>query len=503
MAVFKHGTYGEIQANGFTNAANADSQSAIVYIGTAPVNQIEGGAANVNKPILCNNIADARKYFGYSEDWAKYTLCEAMHVHFELKGVGPLVFINVFDPSKAAHKASTGGTASLTPENGRIVVANAEDAYLDSLVVKTQAETPVVKVKGTDYTASYDADKKVINIVELTAGALGSAALTVTWDIGDPAAVTSSDVIGSSDGYGLNTGVFAVKNVYSETGYIPAYILAPGFSSVPAVHAAMYQNSKEINGHWNAWLFVDMPLVDSQSTVITLATAATWKNANGYNKDNESVFFPMVKGTDGKKYHLSVLNCANFQELLIQNDGIPYMSGSNTDCAIIEDFFMGASVTGRVIDDELINRTLNANGIDSAAYVGGRWAIWGCMAASYGPSNATQINTFDTALMMLYYLTNDFQHRRNPDVDKPMTANDLQTMVSEEQSRLDALIGVGALTYGKASVNATPTALSDMYQGDFAIRFNVTTTPLAKSLTAIAAWTADGFVAYFASMSAA
>jgi hypothetical protein len=46
MAVFKPGTYGEIQANGFTNAANADSQSAIVYIGTAPVNQIEGGAAN-------------------------------------------------------------------------------------------------------------------------------------------------------------------------------------------------------------------------------------------------------------------------------------------------------------------------------------------------------------------------------------------------------------------------------------------------------------------------
>ena len=501
MAVFKHGTYGEIQANGFRNAASANSLSAIVYIGTAPVNQVEGGASNVNKPILCNNIADARKYFGYSDDWSKYTLCEAMHVHMELKGVGPLVFINVFDPT--THKKSQGGTASLTPENGRVVIANAEDICLDSLVVKSgTGESQVTKVKGTDYTATYDADKQVINIVELTSGALGTTALSITYDIGDPSAVTATTIIGSSDGYGLNTGIFAIKNVYTETGYIPAYMLAPGFSSVPSVHSAMYQNSQKINGHWNCWLFVDMPIVDSSANPITLANAVTWKNANGYNHDNESVFFPLVKGTDGKTYHLSVLNCANFQELLIQNDGIPYMTGSNTDCAIIENLYLGESSTGRVFDDELINCTLNANGIDSAAYVGGRWAIWGCMAASYGPSNATQINTFDTAMMMQYYLTNDFQHRRNPDVDKPMTANDLQTMKSEEQARLDALIGIGALTYGRVAVNATPTALSDMYQGDFALVFIVTTTPLAKSLTAIVAWTADGFVAYFAAAAA-
>lgn len=500
MAVWKRGTRGEIDTSGAVNAASVDSLNAIVYIGTAPVNQVEGGAQNVNVPILCNNIADARKYLGYSDDWAKYTLCEAIHAHFELKGVGPLVFINVFNP--ATHKKQTGGTASLTPENGRVVIANAEDIYLDSIVVKSgSGQSEVTKVKGTDYSAAYDFDKKVINIVELSSGALGTTALTITWDIGDPAAVASTDVIGSTDNTGLNTGIFAVKNVYSLTGYIPAYMAAPGFSSIPAVHNVMYQNSQDINGHWHCWLFVDMPIIDS-GTAITLATAATWKNANGYNKDNESVYFPLVKGTDGQTYHLSVLACANFQELLIENDGIPYMTASNTDCAIIEDLYLGASVTGRVYDDEIIGRLLNKNGINSAAYVGGRWAIWGCFAASYSQTNANSVNVFETALMMLYYLTNDFQHRRNQDIDQPMTANDLRTIVAEEQSRVDALVGSGALIYGLVSVSATPTALSDMMQGDFTIAFKVTTTPLAKSLTALAVWTSDGFAAYFAALAA-
>ena len=564
MADIKHGAYGEVQANGISGAANNDSRSAFVYIGTAPVHQVEGGANNVNVPILCNNMADFQKYFGYSDDWAKYTVCEGAYVHMNIKGVGPLVVINVLDPNThvkttdvsesktpssgsftisdanlvvmstivvgtkvlntdytlsvdeqtnvitVAEKTSgslgtdaltvtyskkTAYTSTLTPANGRVTIVSAEDIILDSVAVTG-------KTKGTDYTQSYDITRKVIEIVETSAGSLGTSALTITYQKVDPDKVTSSAVIGSTDGYGLNTGVYAIKNVYGMTGYIPAYLLAPGFSSVPAIHNAMYQNSIEINGHWRAWIFADIPIVDSESNPVTLATAPTWKTTNGYTNDNESVFFPLAKGTDGRKYHLSVLNAANFQELLIANDGIPYMTGSNTDCPIIENLYLGESDTNRVFDDELINRTLNANGINSAAYVGGRWAIWGCMAASYSPTNANNINTFDVCLMMLYYLTNDFQHRRSYDIDQPMTANDLRTIVSEEQSRLDALIGVGALIYGKASVNASPTALSDMYQGDFSIVFDITTTPLAKSLTAIAVWTSAGFVTYFASLAA-
>ena len=314
MADYKHGAYGVIQAVGSRVAD--ESQGAIVYVGTAPVHNVEGGANNVNKPIVVNNIAEARKYFGYSDEWDKYTLCEAMHVHLENKGVGPLVFINVLNP--ATHKASDAGTVSKTPENGRVTIPAAQDIILDSVVVKSGN---TAKIKGTDYAIAYNIEKKTITISELTAGALGTSALTITYNTVDATAVTTADVIGASDGLGLNTGIFAIKNVYQLTGYIPAYLAAPGFSSVPAVHAAMYQNSVKVNGHWDVYMFVDLPIMNGE-TPLTLDTAGVYKNGNGYTKENETVFFPLAQGTDGKIYHLSVLAAANFQELLLAQRNI-------------------------------------------------------------------------------------------------------------------------------------------------------------------------------------
>lgn len=492
---YKHGTRAEINASGVSATDKGKTKQAIVYIGTAPVNQVEGGAKNVNVPILCNDMSDVRKYLGYSDNWADYSLCEAMHVHFELNGVGPLVFINVLDPEK--HRSATSGSTTLTPENGRVKIVNAESIILDSVVIISEGSA---KVKDKDYTIAYDFTRKVIDIVEKTSGSLGTAALSITFNSVDPSAVTEADLIGSTDTYGLNTGIYAIKNVYNTTGYIPAFIVAPGFSSIPNIHTALYANSQEIAGHWNAWMFVDMPILDTQGNAITLATAPDWKAANGYDKDNESVFFPMAKGVDGNKYHLSVINAANFQTLLNLNNGIPYMTGSNTEAEIIEDLYMGESVKGRIFSDDIINRCLNANGINSAAFVGGRWAIWGMHAGSYNQEDANSVNVFDTCLMMMYYVTNDFQHRRNPVIDKPMSVNALKSIVAEEQSRIDALLGTGALTYGKVVLDVSADAKSDLYQGDFRIEFKLTNTPLAKSLTGIATWVPDGFTIYFKAM---
>lgn len=494
MAEYLHGAYGQINAVG--NRVSDESQSAIVCIGTAPVHTVEGGAENVNKPILVNNIAEARKYFGYSDDWADYTLCEVMHVFLENKGVGPLVFINVLDPTLAAHKSGTKTTASKTPSNGVITIPSAGSIIVDTIAVKTQASTPVEKEKGTDYSVSYNIDKQILTIQELTPGALGTDALTVEYFTINPAGVTDTHVIGSSDGLGLNTGVFAVKDVYQVTGFIPAYLIAPGFSSHPAVHAAMYQNSVKINGHWDAYMFVDIPIVNG-STPITLDTVFTFKNANGYNKENETVYFPLASGIDGQKYHLSVLAAANFQELLIAQDGIPYRTASNTDCALIESLYLGEDYVGRIFDDSIINEKLNKNGIASAAFVGGRWAIWGAHSADYNQDNATQINVAETTRMMLYYISNDFQDRRTMDVDQPLTPNDIKSIVSQEQTRLDALKNIGALTYGVVVLNATAQARADVLNGDWQFSFDVTTTPLAKSLKAIVNWTDDGFATYF------
>lgn len=491
MAEYIHGAYGQVKAVGVKAAAKGP---AFVYFGTAPINTVEGGAKNVNIPIVIRDFSDMKNKLGYSDDWAKYTLCEAAKVHLSQKGVGPLIFINVLDTVK--HKASAAGSISMAPVNGIITVAGAEDIILDSVVIKTKDEEPVTKVKGRDYVISYSPDTKAITIREIVPGGMGTAELAITYNSVDPTLVTNADVIGFTDGIGMNTGIYAVKNVYQLTGYIPSYMAAPGFSADKAVHDVLIENSMKINKHWDAIVFADIPIV-SNGTPVTLDTAYTWKQTNNYNHENEKVYFPLIKGTDGVIYHLSVLAAANRQELLIEQDGIPYKTESNTACPIIENLYMGEAYTGRIFDDSIINDKLNQNGITSACYVGGRWAIWGPSAADYDQNTADSVNVFDTARGMLYYISNDFQARRSIDVDKPMTANALKQIVSEEQARLDALVGIGALTYGEVVLNVSLDAQSDMINGDFVFLFNVTTTPLAKSLTAKVTWTADGFVTYF------
>ena len=493
---YLHGAYGDQQAIG-TRVAT-ESQSAVVLVGTAPVQNLlpdDNGDWNVNKPILVNDISEAKKYFGYSDDWAKYSLCEAMHVFLELAGVGPLVMINVLDP-KSTHRSSAVTTKTATPSSGRITIANCEDAILDTITVKTQDTPPVEKVKGTDYTAVYNAAKKSIIIQELTAGALGSAALDITYYTVTASAITSTDIIGADDGAGTHTGLYAIKDVYNLCGVIPAIFMAPGWSEVPAVHATMATLSLKINGHWDAWMFTDIPISDN-GTPVTMASAKTWKDANGYTKKNETVSFPMVVGTDSKKYHLSVIRCANFLQLLAENDGIPYHTASNTAAGIVANLWLGASSVGKVFDDQYINENLNKNGICSAAFVGGRWVIWGAHSAEYDQVNGDNINVSETNYMMLFYLSNDFQARRVYDVDQPLSANDIQSITAEEQSRLDALVKIGALTYGVATLDTSEAAKSDMYNGDFLFIFDVTTTPIAKGLTVLVNWVDDGFATYF------
>jgi len=266
---------------------------------------------------------------------------------------------------------------------------------------------------------------------------------------------------------------------------------------MPSVHAVMGQVSLKVNGHWDAWMFTDIPLSDN-GTAITLTTAKTWKDANGYTKKNETVSFPMVVGTDGKKYHLSVIRAANFLSLLAENDGIPYHTASNTTAGIVANLWLGSAGVGKVYDDQIINENLNKNGICSAAFVGGRWVIWGAHAAEYDQENGDNINVSETNYMMLFYLSNDFQARRTYDVDKPLSANDIQSIVAEEQARLDALVKIGALTYAYAVLDASEAAKSDMYNGDFLFNFDITTTPIAKSLTVLVNWVDDGFATYFA-----
>ena len=151
---YKYGAYGELKESVAKSAATGDTIP--VYVGVAPINLVRGyaDAKILNNPVKILNYINAQNNLGYSSEWEKYTLCEAMEAHFNNKGgnIGPVYMINVLDPDTHRTTATFEHTVSLTFADKKAVIHNAgminvETIAIDSLVLDT--DYTVEKV-GTD-----------------------------------------------------------------------------------------------------------------------------------------------------------------------------------------------------------------------------------------------------------------------------------------------------------------------------------------------------------------
>ena len=147
MAEYLHGT--RVIYNENDKSIGAELSRAMVFVGTAPVQTLKGGAANVNKPVVVHGWDDAVAAFGYSDDWAKFSLCEVMAHYLKDNNAGEAVFINVLDMSKHLTSSATTASVSIGTDGKTAVIANAQLIYMDGLTVTDFTE-------GTDYTKAYD-----------------------------------------------------------------------------------------------------------------------------------------------------------------------------------------------------------------------------------------------------------------------------------------------------------------------------------------------------------
>ena len=480
--MYKHGNYAVFNMEDAHTQGAGASNYVPVYVGALPVHTIAGGGKKVNVPILLSDFTQAVKTVGYTDDWANYDLCEALYVHFVLAKAGPIVVINVFDPAKGAQNKTV--TAAVT--NNQVILGNMGGVILDSFAIEG-------KEKNVDYTLSYDYVTERVTVKGARKNAL-EGTISVSYDE-VTAGIEAEDVIGKTDGEGTDSGLYVIRRVYQETGKIPCRLLCPGFSTRPAVHEGMEAVCNSIGGHFDVFLLTDLP-VEDESGALKPSEAEAWKAANFYNKDNEKTHWPMWSGSDGRMYHLSVLCAANFQALENEAGGIPYQTASNTKIPVGGKPYYGEDAT-IVLDEQMVNETLLQYGVTSCAYHGGNWVLWGSHCASYEPGNAGALNLYDSTLMMMYYLANDFQVRRADEIDKVGTVNRIKQIVSEEQATLDALVAIGALLYGKAYFVLNEETKGDMLTGDFALRWEVTQSLAIKSITATVQHTDEGLVTYY------
>ena len=473
---YKHGTYGEFDQSIGSTPTQSDSIG--VYVGIAPVNLIRGYAEMnlTNYPV---NVK-TRNQIGYSADWTKFTLCEAISLHFEntLQNISPIVLINVLDPD--THKKVGETTQQLTFVNGRAEIVS-DTIILDTLVL---AE----KVEGVDFSIDYDYTKGAVII-----DSIGETPITgevqATFSEIDTSMIQDSDIIGGVTAAGVYTGLGCIGLIYPELGLIPNIIAVPGYSQKPDVYKAMISAATKINGHWDAFINADIPIESND----TMEKAIKWKSDNDYTNERSKVYWPKWQLKDGTVYHLSTI--ATWLMMIVDsgNGGVPMETPSNKQIPNGRQYF-GASSTNKGYDQQTSN-TLNEAGITTAVYWGGINVLWGGHTAAYKYGSVTdKRQIFDNSIRMMEHVSNSFQQEWALTIDAPMTKALADTIKNREQEKMDALASLGAFIGDPVvEFKETENSTDQLAEGDFVWSFKGTPTPQFKSGTLKVAYTDEGF----------
>lgn len=456
---YNHGVYTSEVATSIVPPVNTTGGLPVV-IGTAPVHLASDRAA-ANKPVLCYTYAEAVAQFGYSDDFKKYTLCEAIKVMFALYNRAPIVLVNVLDP--AVHKTEVTDTE--VPLTNKVAGIKAE-VLLETLIVKKASAGQALK-QGVDYEASYDADERVV-ITALEDGELKDAtSVFVSYAKLNPTAVEADDVIGGIDvSTGASKGLECINQVFTLTRLVPGTILAPGWSDNPEVATVMLAKASNINGCFQAITLNDAPA----DTVIKYGDVPSWKDNNAFSSTYQVLCWPMVRLGDDI-YHMSTHLMGVMAQVDSANSDIPYESPSNKSMQITG--LCLADGTEVVLTLEQANY-LNGQGIVTALNFIGGWKAWGNRTCCY-PGNTDPKDAFISIRRMFNWHSQTFIQTYWAKVDKPTNKRLIQTVLDSENIRLNGLAAQQIILGGRVEFREEENPTTDLLDGK--IKFHTYLTP--------------------------
>lgn len=431
-----------------------------VFFGSAPVNQSQYSRTVTNKALLVTSFDQFEYYFGYSEDWESYTLCEAAYYFFEIAKLSPAVFVNVLDPETAR---TVVAPAAATFINSMHTIS--KEGVIPSTVSVKSADGTTTYVSGDDYTTSFaDTGHLIITIMDGGSIPANTTSLQVGYSHLDPSAVTAADIIGGSDSTtGVRTGLEVIEEVFLTTRMVPNLLVAPGYSSDPTVYAVMVAKATDINGLFEAHVVADL---DASKRYVELVD---WKNENHYTDPYATAVWPKAQYRD-RTYHMSVIAAARAVATDAVNSGIPYESPSNDD--IFADSLVMADGSEAYLPFNQANY-LNANGIVTALNMGRGWRLWGNRTAAY-PTLTDAQRAFVPVRRMFAWIKNNITIQYWNRVDSALNTRLIASVMDDVNYWINGLVASGALLGGKLEYRASDNSVEKLEDGRFTYRLFIT-----------------------------
>ena len=479
MAYF-HGVRASEVPTSIVTPVNTTAGLPVVF-GTAPVHLTENPQAYVNRPVICYSWDEAVAALGYSGDWDKYTLCEAMYSEFKLYAVKPIIFVNVLDPTK--HK--TAVTKAETPFEEGVVVVD-EPVVLSTLKVLEPGNLTETAI-DVDYTAAYDDDGRLV-VTVIEGGALnGATKAYLTYDKVNPEAVTSSDIIGGASSTGTK-GLEWIDFIYNQFAMVPGIVAAPGWSENPGVAAVMKAKCLNISSLFRCICLVDVDTTEATS----YAEVNAWKNKNNYTGTNQVVCWPCVKLED-MVFHLSTHIMGIIGVMDAANLDVPYQSPSNLTLQGTGLCTADGEEVALSLDQANL---LNSQGVVTGLNFNGGWKSWGNYTGAY-PSITDVKDSFICVRRMFDWQYQTFILTYWQKVDQPLTRRLVKTIVDSEQIRLNGLVSRGFMLGADVKFLESENPLTDLLQGIIRIHSYITPPVPAQEIDDILEYDVNNFKTLF------
>ncbi|WP_165174628.1 phage tail sheath protein [Desulfovibrio sp. ZJ369] len=416
---YRHGAFFDEAPTSLVTPVEVDSALPVV-IGTAPVHNLPDAAkggppAPVNEPRLIYTVEDFVAQFGGLKDGEaahNYTLTEFVNVFIGRYNVAPVVCINVFDPARHLRPGESADDAGASG-NGQ-----------------TAEGTPESGLAGSDGRVP----------------------------------VAGKDIIGGVNESGKSTGLALVDRVFPLFRKVPGLILAPGFSSNPAVAIAIGAACENISGHFRAVGVADLP-----GGIARPEDAPAWVNDNNLTDENLLLFFGTPVYDNAPEYgstHLAAVMARRDAE----NDGIPFWSPSNRRmlCQGLTHNCEELALT------PLEAANLNGNGIVTGLNMVGGMVAWGDQTACY--PGVTDVKDASIPIRRMFnWIGNTLVLTAWQKVSNPLRRRLISSICDTCNIWLNGLVAREFILGGRVTFEARDNSSTDLMAGK--VRFHVHVTP--------------------------
>ena len=464
-ATFRHGVRFRELETAIRAVITADSAISFV-VGSAPVWRVPGGTENVNKVIMCYNLAEARAALGEHDNWNIYTLMEFVQsafVNFSSQ-VAPVFFVNVSDPNQGAVAVPP---ADFPVTNHRVTLPGV-NVIFDSVAITYQDDEGEDQSPhyGTDYTMAYNAEGGLV-ITLLAGGELAQAAtINVGFKRAVPARPTPAQIIGTYDPIeDKYTGLALIDTVFGKYRVNPNFICTPSFSAVPEVTAAVTAASYAIND-----VFTGKALIDADTSIVKAYRAVPdYKNQGYFNDPRQNFFWPMIR-LGNQTYHPSTVWACLAMHVDATNGGIPFESPSNkvipADGACLID--------GTPVDLTLRGANyLNSQGVMTVLNFIGGWRMWGDWSAGF-PGTTDPKDMWSSVKRMMDFVGNTTILTTWQFVGKPILRRLVEQITDTLQGWLNHLVVRNALLFGNIQFPRSLNPDIELIAGHITFKVNIT-----------------------------